>query len=529
MNNKMDQYGNDGTNSRLKASIVAGIIILNIYVLTTTVIYLTKYLQKPFFALTIATTVTASLAYLFYRIHKEGITRSGQSDRIDELHQAYAHANLITDQAKTANKMKSEYLANMSHEIRTPMNAIIGFSDILADEDLTETQKEYIDVIRISGGNLLNLINDILDFSKIESGKLATEIIDCSVSQMLTGIESILLPSAKAKKLDFKVLQCGNIPSQIRTDPYRARQCLINLANNAIKFTEKGHVYINVSIDNIDNVPCIVFEVEDTGIGIESDKMQVIFNSFSQAETSTSRIFGGTGLGLTITKQLAELLGGKLLLKSEPQVGSVFTLILPVNVDIQSQPKMDKYQVACKVTAEKYEDRMENIFSGRTLVVEDCRTNRILAKLLLEKLGFQVDFVETGAQAIDKLSDENYDLIFMDIQMPEMNGYEATEILRNNGLTTPVIALTANALKGDSEKCFQAGCDDYISKPIDKKTLVEVIEKHIERNTISVDDVIKVKSQVDELSKLCDNSNTTENIETHPQNKSNSSNDEASK
>lgn len=529
MNTVNDQSDAGRPNHHQKASVSAAVITVNLLVLSPTVFYLTKYLHKPLFALTVALTVTSSLVYLLYRLGKECKTRSGQSCQIDKLQKAHTHANLKTEKARNANKKKSEFLANMSHEIRTPMNAIIGFSDILADEDLTETQKEYVNIIRTSGGNLLNLINDILDFSKIECGKLTTEIIDCSVSQLLTGIESIMLPSALEKNLDFKVLQCGELPSVIRTDPFRTRQCLINLTNNAIKFTQDGHVYINVSIKKVDGVDCIVFDVEDTGIGIEVDRQEEIFNSFSQAESSTSRKYGGTGLGLTITKQLAELLGGKLLLKSKPQAGSVFTLILPVNMDIQLQPHIDKYEIACEVTAEKYEDDPKNIFAGKALVAEDCRTNMYLAKLLLERLGFEVDVAETGAQAVEKASNADFDLILMDIEMPEMDGYEATRKLRKNGLTSPIIALTAKVLKGDSEKCIQAGCDDYISKPVDRNTLVEVIGKYIDRQPLTADGVINGKSQFDGLSEQCEHAAITDDSETHAQNTFDHNDDEACK
>jgi CheY-like chemotaxis protein len=254
-----------------------------------------------------------------------------------------------------------------------------------------------------------------------------------------------------------------------------------------------------------------------------------IFNSFSQANNSTTRKFGGTGLGLAITKQLAELLGGKLLLESTPGVGSIFSLIIPVNIDIESQPKVDKYETACKVIAREYENSLENIFTGRVLIAEDCKTNKYLAELLMGKLGFEVDIAESGKEAVEKASKVNYDLILMDIEMPEMNGYDATKQLRKDGLTTPIIALTANALKGDDKKCIQAGCDDYISKPVDRKTLVEVIEKYIDRQSLTVKEVKDIQSQVDGLSELCDNGNRKEDIETHTQGTSNSNDDEVCK
>ncbi len=506
------------------------IIAVNFVLLAITAFHLIKHLHKPALAISTAIIAASSLVYLFIRIHRETKTKSAHFNEIqvtkssskllqteyDKLNEAHANANLKTEEANISNKMKSEFLAYMSHEIRTPMNAIIGFSDILSDEELTDSQQEYLDFIRTSGGNLLNLINDILDFSKIESGKLTTEIIDCSVTQLLSGIESIMLPSAAKKGVEFKVLQCTTLPSVIQTDPFRTRQCLINLANNAIKFTEKGHVYINVSIKNIDDVPFIEFNIEDTGIGIAPDMQNEIFNSFSQGNISTTRKFGGTGLGLAITKQLAELLGGKLLLKSKPDVGSVFSLLLPINIEVGSQPQIDKYQVACEITSEKYQEHPEDIFEGKTLVAEDCKTNKHLAKLLLEKLGFTV-LAETGKEAVEKVENENYDLIFMDIEMPEMDEYDAAKHLRNKGIVTPIIALTAKALKGDSEKSIEAGCDDYISKPLNKKKLIKTIEKYIDKKNDSQDTFKSLKSQVDDLSELCDKTNPTENTQTQTQ------------
>ena len=525
------EQGNTAGNKELfRVSVGAAITVANLLVLTVALFFLAKHLHKPLLAFFVAITVTSNLAYLFYKLYQESVKSTGHFEKINELQKARSNANLEREEARAANEMKSEFLANMSHEIRTPMNAIIGFSDILSDENLTENQKEYIDVIRTSAGNLLNLINDILDFSKIESGKLTTEIIDCSVTQLLSGIETIMLPAAAKKKLDFKVLQCSELPSIIRTDPYRTRQCLINLVSNAIKFTEEGHVYINVSInDDVDGVACIVFDVEDTGIGIETDRQEEIFDAFAQAKTSTSRQYGGTGLGLAITKQIAELLGGKLLLKSKPQAGSSFKLILPINVDFDSQHHIDKYEVACKVKAEKYEDRQKDIFSGKVLVADDCTTNTHLAKLLLEKLGFDVELAESGTEAIEKASNTIFDLIFMDIQMPGMNGYEATRTLRRDGLNTPIIALTANALKGDCNKCMEAGCNEYLSKPFDRKQLVSIIEKYIARQELSSEEIINVKSQVDKLSGLCEQGNTNEEIENPVQNTFHENDDEARK
>jgi CheY-like chemotaxis protein/two-component sensor histidine kinase len=378
---------------------------------------------------------------------------------------------------------------------------------------------------------LLTLISDIIDLAKIESKQLPLVYGKQKLSVLIAEMQQYALDeTSRLNKMGIEIITDPLADDcEIETDVIRISQVMKNLVNNAIKFTEKGHVYINVSIKNIDNADCIVFDVEDTGIGIEFDRQEEIFNSFSQADSSTSRNFGGTGLGLTITKQLAELLGGKLLLKSKPQVGSIFTLILPVNINIESQPHIDKYETACEIASEKNEDGSENIFAGRVLVAEDCKTNKYLAKLLLEKLGFEVDLAESGTEAVEKASNTDFDLIFMDIEMPEMNGYDATETLRNNGLDTPIIALTAKALKGDCEKCLQAGCDDYIAKPIDINTLVKVIEKYIGRQSPSSNDCLDVKSQVDELYKLCEQADTNEDSETGNLNTFNRYNDETCK
>ncbi|MHC4221366.1 MAG: PAS domain-containing sensor histidine kinase, partial [Planctomycetota bacterium] len=244
-----------------------------------------------------------------------------------QLEDSVERANLMTQEAVVADAAKSQFLANMSHEIRTPMNAIIGFSEVLAEEQLTEEQKHHIDIIRDSAANLLQLINDILDFSKIEAGKLDIEFTDCPLEQLFAVIESLMRPSAKSKDLGFEILQCTELPGYIRTDSVRLRQCLINLINNAIKFTGSGHVYVNVWLEDVEDKPYIRFDVEDTGIGIATDKLDVIFEEFAQADGTTTRKFGGTGLGLTITKKLARLLDGELSVTSEPGKGSVFTLM----------------------------------------------------------------------------------------------------------------------------------------------------------------------------------------------------------
>ena len=433
--------------------------------------------------------IKAQVELMKHRDHLEEIVNERTAELKSANHQleiAVEKANLMAKQAEQANQFKSEFLANMSHEIRTPMNAIIGFSELLAEEDLTEQQQTFLNTILNSGKSLLQLINDILDFSKIEAGRLQTEIIECNMEEFLGDIDSFLRPLALEKELDFNILQCGELPSIFYTDPIRVRQCLVNLVGNSIKFTEQGHVYINVSTEQYHDEDYIRFDVEDTGIGIPEEKQKSIFEAFTQADGSTTRKYGGTGLGLSITKQLTELLGGKITLRSKADEGTVFTILLPAGVNLEDSETVNTYNVMDELM-EKPEEKVAEDYSGRILVAEDAAANQALIRILLERLGHEVVIVENGKEAIEIMEKEKFDLILMDMMMPVMNGYEATKKLRAAGCELPIIALTANAMKDDDRKCVEAGCNEYISKPINRKRLKELLNQYLQASKTQVE------------------------------------------
>jgi len=402
-----------------------------------------------------------------------------------KLKETLKHTNILAEKANDANQAKSQFLANMSHEIRSPMNSIIGFSDLLAKEDSTKEQRHFIDIIRESSRGLLRVINDILDFSKIEAGKLTVESSTFSLPRLILNIVSEVEPLAMMKDIEFKMVQEGLLPKQIQTDPVRLRQCLVNLLSNAVKFTNKGHVHLTVSMQKNNGRSNIHFDIADTGIGIDPDKQKTIFESFEQADSSTSRVFGGTGLGLSITKHLTQLLGGDLSLISKIGAGSVFSFVIPAGVDIGDQPLLDWHTFSHSEQDDESSESPE--FSGDILVAEDALANQILITHVLEGMGLQVTIAEDGREAIQKVTDNKYDLVFMDIQMPHIGGHEATRKLREKGVHTPIIALTAHAMEGDRKKCIDAGCDDYLTKPIETVELVETIKKYLSIDTDTIE------------------------------------------
>ncbi len=397
-----------------------------------------------------------------------------------QLRDATDQANSLAEQAAQANAAKSNFLANMSHEIRTPMNSIIGFSELLAEGDLASEHKEFVDIIRSSGQSLLSLINDILDFAKIEAGHLDVESVECSLGDVVESAASLLEPISSNKGLDFRVIFSDDVPQQIQSDPLRLRQCLVNLISNAIKFTDAGHVHLKVSRQCQTDQEFIRFDIEDTGVGIDQEGIEVIFDAFTQADGSTSRKYGGTGLGLSITRRLAELLGGSVSVVSEVGSGSTFTLLTPVFVQPGKLSQLDQTDSI----DDPFDEQLR--FSGSVLVVEDDPKSQKLVQTLLERKGLAVTLASDGEQAINLASSQSFDLILMDIQMPNINGYEATAAIRRQGLMVPIIAVTANVIKGDDLKCFAAGCSGYLPKPIETNALYRLLNKFLQTHLVSV-------------------------------------------
>ncbi len=388
--------------------------------------------------------------------------------------------------AEAASRSKSAFVANMSHEIRTPMTAILGYADLLtAPGQSDDERRRCIQTIRRNGEHLLSVINDILDVSKIEAGKMTVERIGCSPVQIVADVAALMKVRAVDRNLAFDVRYIGAIPQAIQTDPTRLRQILMNLLGNAIKFTASGSVKLLVSLaDGIDSPnPRLRFDVVDTGVGMTREQQDRLFRPFAQADNSTTRKFGGTGLGLTISKRLAVMLGGDLHLRSEPGTGSTFTLTVQTG-SLRGVAMLDSPQ-ALVDASEAPQSRAETVrLDGRVLLAEDGPDNRVLITFYLRQAGLEVVEVENGllarTAALEALKKGNpFDLILMDMQMPELDGYSATAQLRKAGYRKPIVALTAHAMGGDREKCLQAGCDDFTVKPIDHEAFVNVLKKYL--------------------------------------------------
>ncbi len=417
-----------------------------------------------------------------YREGRRNVIQCNIRDITERKRMSHDLAQATLD-AQAASRSKSEFLANMSHEIRTPMGAILGFADMLLTKSPEECAKiGCVQIIRRNTLHLLELINEVLDISKVEAGQMQVERVSCDLPALLTQVISLLRPRAKEKGLDFGVTFQGPIPRMIQTDPLRLKQILVNLIGNAIKFTEAGRIDLKIS-DLGAGTPNIVLRVEviDTGIGMTPEQMTRLFMPFTQGDGSITRKFGGTGLGLTISRQFARLLGGDVTASGQAGMGSAFT----VTVDGGPSAGVELLEGLTETTLPTTDDRKKPDkirLRGRILLVEDGADNQRLLAMQLGDAGGSVTVAGDGQVAVDLTTTLAFDVILMDMQMPVMDGYAATQELRGKGLKTPIIALTAYAMAQDRDKCMAIGCTDYLSKPTDEQTLLKTVRQYLEKD-----------------------------------------------
>lgn len=391
----------------------------------------------------------------------------------DEAQEAKSTAQAAMRKAEEAVRAKQQFLSNMSHEIRTPMNAIIGFTKVVLRTELTARQKEYLTAIKMSGDALIVLINDILDLAKVDAGKMTFEQVPFKMELSISAMLHLFETKIQEKNLRLEIEYDSRIPKVVLGDPVRLHQIILNLVSNAVKFTTEGFITVSVKlIEEDDQQATVQFSVSDTGIGIAENKLERIFENFQQASSGTSRLYGGTGLGLAIVKQLVEPQGGTITVESVVSQGSTFSFTLSF-LKTKEIPDSD-------IEIPEPDLEMKNI---KVLVAEDIPLNQLLMKTILDDFGYERDVASNGKIAIEKLKSASFDIVLMDLQMPEMNGFEATEYIRKVlKVNIPIIALTADVTTADLAKCKAVGMNDYIAKPVDERLLHSKIVSLVKKN-----------------------------------------------
>ncbi|MBE9469413.1 MAG: response regulator [Bacteroidetes bacterium] len=494
--------------------VISLILFFSLFIAFLLSIKLQQIISWPILSLAKLTDEISTNKDFSIRIEKKGNDEIGQliqgfNIMLTQIEKQNIVLTLAKEQAESSVKIKEQFLANMSHEIRTPINGIIGMANLLADTSLAENQILYLGNITNSADNLLIIINDILDFSKLEAGKIEFEKVEFNLYDILKKLIATFDYKTKQNKLSLKLDINSNVPEYILGDQIRLIQILSNLISNAIRFTKKGSISIIAKVvENDLKNTTILFSIIDTGIGISKDKLDTIFSSFSQARSDTTRKYGGTGLGLTITKQLIELQGGNIYVKSTLGKGSAFSFNITFKKSDRTKKSLGK---TIDVKAENSFHNLNYNLKKSILLVEDNEINQLFVATLLKKIQINVDVANNGKIAIEKFKDNNYDLILMDLHMPEMDGYETTQYIRNNfdinKKNIPIIALTAAAIKGEKEKCLNIGMNDYISKPFKQNIFFKKISTFLSNTANNNEPFIEKFVNLSYLKSVAENDN----------------------